>query len=108
MRNLPCLNNPGVRAATPEQCLHGARPPSGDNNPGELGPTPAAAASPHPAAAHTTTPAPAAPAAAHYLPGTPLYLTPDGTAYRHIEIGPNSPPAHQDPAWTQLLTAPIP
>ncbi|MBY8857442.1 MCE family protein [Nocardia sp. CA2R105] len=105
MRNLPCLNNPGVRAATPEQCLHGARPPSGDNNPGEIGPTPAAAAPPHPAAAHTTTPAPAV---AHYLPDTPLYLTPDGTAYRHIEIGPNSPPAQQDPAWTQLLTAPIP
>lgn len=113
MRNLPCLNNPGVRAASPDQCLHGAKPPSGDNGPGDLGPAPAAAAPPnpsaaHPAAAQSTQPGPAAPAVAHYLPGTPMYLTQDGTAYRHIDIDPHSQPANQDPAWTQLLTAPIP
>ncbi|MQY24216.1 MCE family protein [Nocardia macrotermitis] len=101
MRNLPCLNNPGARAASPQECLHGARPPSGDNGPYETGPTPAAAP-PNPPSTN------AAPAAARLLPGTPMYLTPDGTAYRHIEITPNSQPAHQDPAWTQLLTAPIP
>ncbi|WP_067901504.1 MCE family protein [Nocardia vaccinii] len=108
MRNLPCLNNPGVRAATPDQCRGAVRPPSGNNNPGELGP-----AAPASAPLTTTGPAPVGPAIARYLPGTPMYTTPNGTPYRHIDIGPHTDshpnrPANQDPAWTQLLTAPIP
>lgn len=118
MRNLPCLTNPGVRAASPEQCRDGVRPPSGDNSPSETGPAPAATPPPAPAAPAsapltTTGPAPVGPAVARYLPGTPMYTTPNGTPYRHIDIDPNTDPnpnrpGKQDPAWTQLLTAPIP
>ncbi|WP_024802895.1 MCE family protein [Nocardia sp. BMG51109] len=186
MRNLPCLENPGVRAATPEQCRSGVRPPSGDNGPFEVGPPAAAgpppvsapgteggpgtgsplgaapaagsppgtgvapgaatalgtatppgdgappepgatAAAPDPgasapgtasrpttaarpgAAPEPSAPQPGAAGIARYLPGSPMYVGPDGTPYRHIEIEPQpdrSP--SQDPPWTSLLTAPIP
>ncbi|WP_433621245.1 MCE family protein [Nocardia sp. CA-120079] len=86
-RNLPCLENPGVRAATPEQCRNGVVPPSGNNGPFESSPSPAPAG------------------VAHYLPGSPMYLAPDGNPYRHIDI--NQPPP-QEASWTSLLTAPIP
>jgi phospholipid/cholesterol/gamma-HCH transport system substrate-binding protein len=120
MHNLPCLNNPGVRAASPDQCVNGAIPPSGDNNPSEVdpGPTPAAAPPPpdHPGPAPGAAPAsapannPPPAAVAHYLPGSSdTYLTPDGNAYRHIDIDqPPNPAPSQDPAWTSLLTAPLP
>ncbi|MFE6862179.1 MCE family protein [Nocardia sp. NPDC057668] len=90
-RNLPCLENPGVRAATPEQCRNGAVPPSGNNGPNELAPA-------------------AAPAGiTRFLPGSPMYVTPDGNAYRHIDIKPavNSSTT-QEASWTSLLTVPIP
>lgn len=86
-RNLPCLENPGVRAATPEQCRNGVVPPSGNNGPFDSSPSPVPAG------------------AAHYLPGGPMYLTPDGNPYRHIDI---NRPDSQEASWTSLLTAPIP
>ncbi len=122
MRNIPCLNNPGVRAASPDQCLNGELPPSGDNGPTELGPAAAGPPLPNGHAATGTPPAnapaaagppsmnsPAPAGVAQYLPGSNVYLGPDANAYRHIDIQPPAnQPANQDPAWTSLLTAPLP
>ncbi|MEV0061459.1 MlaD family protein [Nocardia sp. NPDC050718] len=82
IRNSPCMENPGVRAPTPELCRTGYVPLG--TNPPFGAPQPVAPASaPTGASTGGVTPASARP----YDPSTGTYLGTDGRTYRQGDIG---------------------
>lgn len=89
-RNLPCMEYPGRRAPTPDQCRTGYVPGYTDN-PWTGPPTPVASENTVPTpASHSTANTDAAPAgvtARRVDPQTGTYIGPDGTVYRNADLG---------------------
>lgn len=89
-RNLPCMEYPGRRAPTPDQCRTGYTPKYSDN-PWQGPPTPVGSENVVPTpASHTEGGGAAEPAgvtARRIDPQTGTYIGPDGTVYTHAQLG---------------------
>ncbi|MEE2058921.1 MlaD family protein [Rhodococcus artemisiae] len=89
-RNVPCMEYPGRRAPTPEMCRTGYTPGYSDN-PWRGAPTPVESENDMPTpASHTegsTDAAPAGVTARRIDPETGTYIGPDGTVFRHTDLG---------------------
>ncbi|TSD96513.1 MCE family protein [Skermania sp. ID1734] len=103
-RNTPCMEAPGKRAATVEQCKSPeGYVPTGSNPP--FGPQqwPRPARTTAPSAYHGDQSGPAPPATVPYDPATGTFAGPDGKIYRQPGLAPGGAPKPA-PTWQTMMT----
>lgn len=100
-RNLPCMEFPGRRAASPEECRAGGSVPLGNNPPtGPVMPpdVPSYTTVPSSYEGSSTAPVTAVP----YDPGTGSFIGSDGKTYTQPNLASGSP--RKDPTWQTMMT----